>query len=101
LPRERATAFRDYVELLEFLDDGLAKQVAFDIDALERITGRSFTPAQREELTRVQHAAQRRTYLGSGVTHPRLRAAVERIDRTALIELDCLGRLYDGAASTH
>jgi hypothetical protein len=94
--RERTAAFRDYVDLLAFLDAGLEQQVALDLDALERVTDRRFSAAEREELTRVQHAAQRRTYLGSGVGHPRLRAAVQSIEPTALIELSCLGRLYDG-----
>lgn len=92
---ERGRAVADYVDLLAFLDAGLAQQVALDLDALERVTGRRFTSAQRDELTRVQHGAQRRTYLGSGVNHPRLRAAVEHTEPTARLELDVLGRLYD------
>lgn len=93
---ERNAAFRDYVDLLAFFDGGLESQVAMDIDALERATGRRFSGSERDTLTRIQHGAQRRTYLGSGATHPRLRAAVRAIEPTALIELDCLGRLYDG-----
>jgi hypothetical protein len=93
--RERTEGFRDYVELLAFLDRGLEGQVALDLDALERVTGRRFSAAECDAITRLQHAALRRTFLGSGVSHQRLRAAVQRIQPTALIELDCLARLYD------
>ena len=39
-------------------------------EALTAATGRALDDQEREEFTRIQHAAQRATYLGDGVSHP-------------------------------
>jgi len=53
-----------------FLDDGLKQQTAFDIEAFEAAANRTLSAAEREEILKVQHQANRWTYLGSGMTHP-------------------------------
>jgi len=61
-------------ELLEiggFLDDGLLQQTIFDLEAFERATGRQLSETEREKYVAHQHQANRWTYLGSGLTHPR------------------------------
>jgi len=60
-----------YVELGGFFDGGLEQQTALDLDALERAIGRTLTDAQREAFRPQQLQANRWTYLGSGMTHPR------------------------------
>lgn len=72
--RERAQAVEEYLEIGAFLDEGLGQQVQFDLDAFERATGRKLTDAEREQATQVQRRANRYTYLGSGMIHPKFRA---------------------------
>jgi hypothetical protein len=93
-PEERARGFADYVALLDFIDRGLQSQVELDAEALAAATGRALGERERDQFSRVQHAAQRATYLGSGVTHPRLRAAVERVFPAGIEQLDELARRY-------
>lgn len=93
-PGQRAQAFADYVGLLAFLEQGLDRQVELDREALERAIGRELGAAERERLRDVQRQAQWRTFLGSGVTHPRLRAAVEAVYRPGRSSLDVLAARY-------
>jgi hypothetical protein len=53
-----------------FLDNGLAQQVQFDLDAFTRATGRVLNEEERKEFEQVQLQANRWTYLGSGMNHP-------------------------------
>jgi hypothetical protein len=63
-------AVDEYLEIGGFLDAGLKQQTVFDLEAFERATGRKLSDAEREEFIRVQHQANRWTYLGTGMTHP-------------------------------
>jgi hypothetical protein len=77
-----------FLELGAFFDEGLKGQTAFDLDALERATGRKFNDAQRERFLAQQHQANRWTYLGSGLAHPRFLDVVEQLnpEKRAAIE---------------
>jgi hypothetical protein len=44
-----------YLSIGGFLDGGLARQVEFDLDALERASGRKLGGAERAELVKSQH----------------------------------------------
>jgi hypothetical protein len=68
-----------YLALGGFLDEGLKQQAAFDLDAFERATGRTLTKSERDEVLRVQHQANRWTYIGSGMSHPRFLEALEAL----------------------
>lgn len=72
-------AVDEYLELGAFLDTGLAKQAAFNADALEAATGRALEPDLREELVAQQHQALRWTYIGSGMTHPKFATTLTAI----------------------
>jgi hypothetical protein len=63
-------AIDEYLEIGMFLDAGLKQQAGFNLDALERVTGRTLGEAEREELAAQQHQALRWSYLGSGMKHP-------------------------------
>ncbi len=76
---EIAGAVEEYLAIGSFLDDGLATQVTLDREALERATGRVLTDAEREAFFAHQQRANRWTYLGSGMTHPRFLDALERL----------------------
>lgn len=77
---EIAAAVEEYLAIGGFLDEGLASQVMLDREALERATGRVLTDAEREAFIAQQQRANRWTYLGSGMTHPRFLSTLERLD---------------------
>lgn len=58
-----------FFEIGAFLDNGLAAQAQFNLDALEAVTGRPVP--DREAIAAQQHQAARWTYLGSGMVHDR------------------------------
>lgn len=60
-----------YLALGAFLDGGLANQVAFDLAAFEKASGRKLNAAERTRFTEVQHQANRLTFIGVGMTHPK------------------------------
>ncbi|MCE9524047.1 MAG: hypothetical protein K8S25_16645 [Alphaproteobacteria bacterium] len=62
-------AIDGYLKIGGFLDNGMKQQTAFDLEAFEAVTKRRLTPADRDEFMRVQHQANRWTYLGTGMTH--------------------------------
>lgn len=68
-----------FFELGAFFDSGLKQQTAFDLDALERTIGRTLSEIDRARFLEQQHQANRWTYLGSGLTHPRFMDVVEQI----------------------
>jgi hypothetical protein len=69
-------AVDEYLEIGGFLDGGLQQQAAFDLDSLERATGRRLTPGQRDRFLAAQLKALRWTFIGSGITHPNFLATV-------------------------
>jgi hypothetical protein len=93
-PGQRAQAFADYVSLLSFLEQGLDQQVELDRQALERAIGRALNDAERERFVDVQRQAQWRTFLGSGVTHPRVRSAIEAVYPAGSSSLAALAARY-------
>jgi hypothetical protein len=71
----------EFFEIGSFLDDGLKQQAIFNLDALEKLTGRPLP--DREEIHRQQHQAGRWTFIGSGLVHERFKAIVESISPRA------------------
>jgi len=89
-PEQLDAVLDEYLEIGGMIDGGLKAQAEFDLDALTRATGRSFTPEEKEEILGAQLQALRWTFLGSGMTHrafldtlgklrPELRARMEGI----------------------
>jgi hypothetical protein len=78
-PAEIQAGFDGYLALGGFLDQGLKQQAELDLAAMERACGRVLTGADREVFLRVQHQANRWTYIGSGMSHPRFLAAVSEL----------------------
>ncbi|MGH6965058.1 MAG: hypothetical protein ACREE0_11285 [Phenylobacterium sp.] len=60
-----------YLALGAFLDEGLKHQVLFDLVAFERASGRKLDDDESAAFTEVQHQANRWTYIGSGMSHPK------------------------------
>jgi hypothetical protein len=69
----------EYLEIGGFLDNGIKQQTLFDLEAFEKATGRRLNDAEREEFIQVQHQANRWTYLGTGMTHPRFLETLGRL----------------------
>lgn len=65
------SAVDEYLEIGGFLDTGVRQQALFDLEAFEAATGRSLTGEERDEFIAVQHQANRWTYIGTGITHPK------------------------------
>jgi hypothetical protein len=65
-------AVEEYLEIGAFIDIGLGQQVEFDLESFIKATGRDLTESQKDEFRRIQRRANRWTYLGSGMTHPKV-----------------------------
>lgn len=70
----------EYLEIGGFLDNGGRQQTLFDLEAFETATGRILNEKEREEFIDVQHQANRWTYIGTGMTHPKFLMSLERLD---------------------
>lgn len=68
-----------YLEIGAMFDGAFKQQAIFDLDALQRAAGRTFSTAEAEHITAVQHQAMRWTYLGSGISHPNFLRSVEEL----------------------
>ncbi|HMQ02393.1 MAG TPA: hypothetical protein PKD26_00555 [Pyrinomonadaceae bacterium] len=79
-PDEIAKGVDEYLEIGGFLDNGVRQQTLFDLEAFEAATGRILDEGEREAFIDVQHQANRWTYLGTGMTHPRFLETLERLD---------------------
>lgn len=93
-PEQKAKAIDDFFAIGGMVDQSLAQQVAFDIDAFERATGYVMSDGQRERFTTVQHQAQRWTYLGSGMVHPRFLASIDALGGDARRRIDEAAPLF-------
>ena len=76
----------EFFEIGSFLDDGLQLQASFNLDALEKLTGRPLP--DREAILKQQHQAGRWTFIGSGLVHERFRAIVASISPRAAARID-------------
>jgi hypothetical protein len=77
-----------YLQLGAFLDEGLKRQTAFDLGALELAAGRTFSGAERDAFMIQQHQANRWTYIGSGMSHMRFQQTLRGLnpEKAAAIE---------------
>ena len=74
-------AIDEFFEIGAFLDGGLKQQTIFNLDALEKVTGRKVE--NREEIEAQQHQAGRWTFVGSGMVHERFKATLLSISPRA------------------
>jgi hypothetical protein len=72
-------AVDEFLEIGGFLDEGLKQQTIFDLEALERATGCSLTESERADFISAQHQANRWTYLGTGMTHPKFLSTLGKL----------------------
>lgn len=81
-------AIDGYLAIGGFLDEGLKQQALFDMEALRKATGRNLNDGERAALISAQHQANRWTYLGSGMSHPRFLETLQALSpaKRAMIE---------------
>jgi hypothetical protein len=68
-----------FFEIGGFLDNGFKTQTEFDLESFELATGRTLNEAERKEFIEVQTQANRWTYIGSGMVHPKFLQTMERL----------------------
>ena len=78
---ELETAIDEFFEIGGFLDSGLGQQAKFNVEALERVIGR--TLPDRDAIIAQQHQAARWTYIGSGMVHERFKATLDSMSPLA------------------
>lgn len=88
------SAIDEYLEIGMFLDGGCKAQAALNLAAFEAAAERELDAADREGFLAVQHQALRRTYLGSGMTHPRFRATLGAVSPAALARIDAVAPAF-------
>jgi hypothetical protein len=76
------------LEIGGFLDTGLRQQTLFDLEAFELATGRLLNAAEREVFINVQHQANRWTYIGTGMIHPKFLMSLERLSPAQRARID-------------
>jgi hypothetical protein len=74
-----AAAVDGFFDIGGFLDAGLQQQTLFDLEALELATGRTFSEDERNAFVESQLQANRWTYIGSGMVHPKFLATMDRL----------------------
>src|SRR5262245_39174818 len=78
-PTDISKAVDEFLEMGAFIDGALQQQTKFDLDSLERATGRRLTPEERERVGAAQLKVLRWTFIGSGITHPNFLATVGKL----------------------
>lgn len=78
-PDEREAAVDELLELGGAVDELLSKQIGLNIETLERATGRTFTDAEKDEITKRTQHAWRWTFLVSGLEHPNFTKVVNAL----------------------
>jgi hypothetical protein len=91
---EIGKAIDEYLEIGGFLDTGVRQQTLFDLDAFEGATGRTLSEEERETFIEVQHQANRWTYIGTGITHPKFLETVGAMSPDQRDRLEEVGPIF-------
>jgi hypothetical protein len=83
-----------YLALGAFLDEGLKQQTKFDQEAFEKATGRRLNDAECTQFADVQHQANRWTYIGSGMSHPRFLETLQALSPAKRQMIENLGPTF-------
>ena len=85
--RQVEQAVDGYLEIGAMFDGAFKQQAAFDLDALQRATGRRLSAADAERFVAGQHQSMRWTYLGSGISHPNFLRSVQELSPAQAVRL--------------
>jgi len=86
--KEIEKGISDYAAIGALIDGGIPQQVEFDLQALERAAGRNFSETEEKQFRVVQRQAQRWTYIGSAMTHPKFLETVGEISPGAQTQIE-------------
>lgn len=84
----------DYSAIGALIDGGIAQQVEFDMQALQRAAGRIFSEPEQDEFRAIQRQALRWTYLGSAMTHPQFLQTVGEISPDARTRIEEMSKAF-------
>ena len=90
---EIASAVDEYLEIGGFLDEGVKSQTELDLEAFEA-AARPLSEAERTVFLQVQHQANRWTYLGTGMTHPKFLETLEYLDPAAREKIESVADVF-------
>jgi hypothetical protein len=76
---EIQAAMDEFMKIGAFLDEGFGQQTLFDLEAFELATGRTLTQEERDVFIETQRQANRWTYIGSGMKHPKFLQTLDRL----------------------
>jgi hypothetical protein len=91
---EIADAVGEYLEIGGFLVEGLKGQTQFDLEAFEEATGRLLSESERTVFLQVQHQANRWTYIGSGMTHPKFLEKLEYLNPVERERIESVAEVF-------
>lgn len=94
---EIAQGLEDYVRIVTVLDGGLRQQVWLDLDALQRASGRQLGDTERSAFISEQTRALRRTFLVSGMTHPKFLELIAFMLPSARANIERLARGFEAS----
>lgn len=86
--------FTDYAAIGGLIDGGIPAQVEFDLQALQRAAGRTFSESEQKQFRVIQRQAQRWTYLGSAMTHPQFLRTVGEINSEARAAIEEMSKAF-------
>ena len=88
MSRRSKKGISDYAAIGALIDGGIPQQVEFDLQALQRAAGRNFSEPEQKQFRVVQRQAQRWTYIGSAMTHPKFSQTVCEISPGAQTQIE-------------
>ena len=80
--------FSDYAAIGGLIDSGIPQQVEFDMQALQRAAKRNFSEPEQKQFRVIQKQAQRWTYIGSAMKHPKFLQTVGEINPAARAQIE-------------
>ncbi|HEY0730331.1 MAG TPA: diiron oxygenase [Pyrinomonadaceae bacterium] len=84
----------DYASIGALIDGGIQQQVEFDLQALQRAAGRTFSEPEQEQFRAIQRQALRWTYLGSAMTHPQFLRTLGEISPDARTRIEEMAKAF-------
>ena len=92
--KEIEKGINDYADIGALIDSGIPQQVEFDLQALERAAGRDFSEPEQKQFRVIQRQAQRWTYLGSAMKHPKFLQTVGEINPAARAQIEEMSEAF-------
>jgi hypothetical protein len=92
--KEIEKGISDYADIGALIDSGIPQQVEFDLQALQRAAGRNFSEPEQKQFRVIQRQAQRWTYIGSAMKHPKFLQTVGEISPAARAQIEEMSEAF-------